>query len=244
MHQSVQSLPDGDILIHVGDLTQSGTPEELNDALKWLNSHPHTYKIFIAGNHDKTLADPSIVEKIRETYPSLIYLHDSEATVSIRTRTMNIYGSPYTPRYGSGSFQYPRVHPSQATSSSLWSKIPLQTDILITHGPPSYYLDIKGSGCPALLQALWRIRPQLHVFGHIHAARGVEDVFWTPYQKIYEKSCEEGGGFMNLVSLLVHIIHYFLKGGHSDHRETVLVNASIVGGYRDELRRGAIVVDI
>lgn len=29
-----------------------------------------------------------------------------------------------------------------------------------------------------LLLTFWRVRPRLHVFGHIHAARGVEHVSW------------------------------------------------------------------
>jgi 3',5'-cyclic AMP phosphodiesterase CpdA len=40
-HHAQPHLPEGDILIHAGDLTQSGTDDELDDALAWLNSHPH-----------------------------------------------------------------------------------------------------------------------------------------------------------------------------------------------------------
>ncbi|KAG9632525.1 hypothetical protein KCU69_g20257, partial [Aureobasidium melanogenum] len=46
------SVPDGDLLIHAGDLTQAGTPKELQAQLDWLNSLPHTHKVVIAGNHD------------------------------------------------------------------------------------------------------------------------------------------------------------------------------------------------
>ena len=40
-HHAQPHLPQGDILIHAGDLTQSGTDRELDDALAWLNSLPH-----------------------------------------------------------------------------------------------------------------------------------------------------------------------------------------------------------
>lgn len=33
-------------------------------------------------------------------------------------------------------------------------------------------------GCEYLRQALWNVRPLLHVFGHIHESRGVERVKW------------------------------------------------------------------
>ena len=46
------TVPDGDILIHAGDVTRYGTFEDLYDFNKYLGSLPHPYKIVIAGNHD------------------------------------------------------------------------------------------------------------------------------------------------------------------------------------------------
>ena len=43
-----------------------------------------------------------------------------------------------------------------------------------------------GMGCYALLFALWHVRPKLHVFGHIHAGRGVERIKWDRAQMAYE----------------------------------------------------------
>ena len=58
-----------------------------------------------------------------------------------------------------------------------WSKIPTDTDILLTHGPPYGILDKCKSGilagCNALLNhVLNRIKPLYHIFGHIHEAYG------------------------------------------------------------------------
>lgn len=78
------------------------------------------------------------------------------------------------------SFQYEHDLPP-------WSgRIPLSTDILITHTPPRYHLD-NSLGCPGLLDEIWRVRPRLHVFGHIHAAPGREPVFWDDGQAAYER---------------------------------------------------------
>jgi Icc-related predicted phosphoesterase len=55
---------------------------------------------------------------------------------------------------------------------------PGNTDILITHGPPRGILDrAPGSSSHAgdqeLLDAVTRVKPRLHVFGHIHGAHGL-----------------------------------------------------------------------
>jgi len=51
LHDSIR-IPEGDILIHAGDLSSSGKSNEVADAAKWLGSLPYEYKIAIAGNHD------------------------------------------------------------------------------------------------------------------------------------------------------------------------------------------------
>ncbi|KAJ4491691.1 hypothetical protein C8R41DRAFT_766116 [Lentinula lateritia] len=68
-----------------------------------------------------------------------------------------VYDIPLTPRRGSWAFQYMR-------KAAEWSAIPLHTDVL--HGPPAHHLDSNGPGCKGLLDALWRFRPTLHVFGY------------------------------------------------------------------------------
>ena len=242
-HESTLPLPDGDILVHAGDITQSGTEEELERALAWLHAQPHPFKVFIAGNHDHSLGNPTTVDRIRNDYPELIYLEDSEATITVRGRTLNIYGSPRTPRHGSWSFQYPRIRIPDAQTSTVWASIPLHTDILVTHGPPAHHLDNNGSGCVGLLSALWRVQPSLHVFGHIHSGHGIESADWDNFQKSYERICESGGGIWHLVSMLAQFLTRWWNkppGG----KNTTLVNASVLGGHWDELRRKSIVVDI
>ena len=63
-----------------------------------------------------------------------------------------------------------------------WDLIPEDTDVLITHGPPHGILDLVPSdmsgnyehaGCEELLLAVKRVKPKLHVFGHIHEGYGV-----------------------------------------------------------------------
>ena len=48
-HNLQPDLPDGDLLVHAGDLTSFGTFDELQSQLDWLNKQPHRYKIVIGG---------------------------------------------------------------------------------------------------------------------------------------------------------------------------------------------------
>ncbi|KAF9506494.1 hypothetical protein BS47DRAFT_1321799 [Hydnum rufescens UP504] len=48
-------VPEGDILLHAGDLTSFGRVVELQTTMSWLCQLPHPVKIIIAGNHDFTL---------------------------------------------------------------------------------------------------------------------------------------------------------------------------------------------
>ena len=54
-----------------------------------------------------------------------------------------------------------------------WKLIPSDADILMTHGPPLGYGDFAISGnhvgdVDLLLEVQNRIKPIVHVFGHIH----------------------------------------------------------------------------
>lgn len=54
-------------------------------------------------------------------------------------------------------------------------------DVVITHSPGEGCLDgtMEGSaGCAGLMGRLARVRPVMHVCGHIHGGRGVERVRW------------------------------------------------------------------
>lgn len=63
-------------------------------------------------------------------------------------------------------------------NEQVWEKIPADTDILITHGPPLGYGDLceggHRAGCYDLLNIIQKkIRPKYHIFGHIHEDYGM-----------------------------------------------------------------------
>ncbi|KAK7756258.1 hypothetical protein SLS62_001854 [Diatrype stigma] len=264
-HNTQPALPDGDILIHAGDLTQSGTFQELEVAIAWLRRQPHPIKIVVAGNHDLLLdadrdnhngvasaGDDVDAAALRRSldWGDIIYLEDEETTVTVtcnnnnnsnsngqrRLRHLRVYGSPRTPRHGSWAFQYPR-------ETDVWASekhaVPGGVDVLVTHGPPQGHLDAAaGLGCAHLLGALWgaRPRPRLHVFGHVHeGGAGVEALRFDGLQAAYERTVAAGGGVWNLVRTAAHFVLALL--GPAVEAQSLLVNAAMVGGLRDEERR-------
>ena len=63
--------------------------------------------------------------------------------------------------------------------AAVYSRIPQDTEILLTHTPAHHIMDRtrKGvrAGCSVLARRLKELEHcRLHVFGHIHEARGVE----------------------------------------------------------------------
>jgi hypothetical protein len=51
----VNAVPDGDVFIHAGDMTDHGTIPEYTAVLNWVQMLPHKVKILIAGNRDASL---------------------------------------------------------------------------------------------------------------------------------------------------------------------------------------------
>lgn len=79
--------------------------------------------------------------------------------------------------------------------ASKWGQIPAGVQILITHGPPAGIGDWSGNGeperegCADLLAAVGRVRPLLHLFGHIHQDGGFWDADGICFANV---TCWEG----------------------------------------------------
>ncbi|KAK2764410.1 hypothetical protein FQN54_009104 [Arachnomyces sp. PD_36] len=244
-HNSQPNVPEGDVLLHAGDLTQSGSHAEIQATVDWLNTLPHEHKVVIAGNHDVFL-DPDYglstgTNHKRDTieWGDVTYLRDRSTTLRCSGgRKIKIYGSPWTPRCGNWAFQHHRT-------DDIWrDTIPSDTDILITHGPPKGYLDLSNNlGCQFLLEELWRLRnkPRLHVFGHIHEGYGREWALFDGLQRSYDDVMRSNGGGLKLLKMAYQFVVSYLRPKRGN-QATLMVNAAMVGGLRDELRRQPVVV--
>jgi len=175
---------------------------------------PHKHKIVIAGNHDMAL-DPkayrasrlyransngceeaaNIMRKTKRRKktqeekssnkgeadsdePAFIYLEDE----SVQVEGYKFYGSPVTPTFHNWAFMMDRGPDIRRA----WEKIPEDTEVLITHGPPLGQGDrCKGghrAGCMDLLHAVQqRVRPLYHIFGHVHEGYGTTTDGLTKY---------------------------------------------------------------
>ena len=191
-------IPPGDILIIAGDLSE-GRPAQLLQRLSELRALPHTIKIVIGGNHDRALdvkcdaRDAAIYNDLcerqqcraafREAKGSgIFYLEDESTDVTIGERTFKVFGSPKSLATSPNTaFGY-----SEDDDFSSWKIAPPDVDILVTHGPPAGYLSDDKNGCDGLRKALWRVRPMLHVFGHVHSSYGTTTLSYDDAQKAFE----------------------------------------------------------
>ncbi len=166
------TVPQGDVLVHAGDLTAHGTLDGYDAFLAWFGSQPHRHKLFVAGNHDTCLEHAPEEARQRAEAAGVVWLNDSGITIE----GVGLWGSPITPRFHDWSFMR---DPGEDIERH-WRKIPSDTDVLVTHGPPFGVMDeverangtTENTGCPSLLRFVDQIRPQVHLFGHIHEGRG------------------------------------------------------------------------
>lgn len=161
-------IPEGDILLHAGDLTLRGNLEDLASVNEFFESLPHPHKIFIPGNHDWCFEREE--KEARNLVTSATCLIDERVEID----GVKIWGSPWQPEFFAWAFNLPRGRKLKEA----WDKIPDDSDIVITHGPPRGILDLCSDGaregCDDLRDRIAQIQPKLHLFGHIHESYGLE----------------------------------------------------------------------
>lgn len=259
-------LPMGDILVHAGDLSQYGTFAEVQAQLKWIASQPHPYKVVISGNHDLLLDSKFVAahpDRELDRQPGqrrsdldwgeIHYLEHAcvDLFVQEKDRRIHVFGSPWTPKYGSFAFQYGDDGNDNATEAFTWANsVPIGTDLMVVHGPPKGHLDDGGKGCEKLLAELWRARPKIAVCGHIHAGRGEERLLYDRSQASFEAVILGRRPWISVLMLTLYFIWYKLRNimgfvsRHERTKSTHLINAAMVGGRGNSERRDAIVLNI
>ncbi|MBS1809238.1 MAG: metallophosphoesterase [Acidobacteria bacterium] len=187
-HQQFMDLPAGDILIHAGDATVRGELEEITEFNRWLGTLPYKHKVFVAGNHDFLFE--RWPEVARAIMTNAHYLQDEFVMLD----GLKIYGAPWQPRFFNWAFNVDRGPKIRRK----WERIPDDTDVLITHGPPHGILDVvsdrwtgkaESVGCEELLPIVQQIKPRAHIFGHIHSSYGQITQHGTEF--INASSCNE-----------------------------------------------------
>lgn len=100
-HTNVTAVPNGDMLIHAGDMTNAGTVEEIQKQIDWLDSLPHKEKIIVAGNHDNYF-DPQTRKPEdrgkRLNFRGIHYLENKSVVLKFKGgRKLKFYGAPDIP---------------------------------------------------------------------------------------------------------------------------------------------------
>jgi predicted phosphodiesterase len=144
------------------------------------------------------LNDSGVEVQLQAGYP---YINESLPDIP----KIKIWGSPVQPHFCNWAFNrarddkdfvfgrggyvkaYPLIKPH-------WDMIPEDTNILVTHGPPYKILDellfVDGTpkgefvGCEELAKRVKEIKPDVHIFGHIHCGYGEKHIDGTSYYNV------------------------------------------------------------
>lgn len=194
-------VPDGDVLVHAGDLCRGGDLDELRETADWLAGLPHRHKIIVAGNHDWAFVhEPAAA---RSAIAGMTYLQDREVTLD----GLRFYGSPWQPAFHDWAFNLPRG----AALAAIWAKIPSGIDVLVTHSPPAGIGDrspIGGrAGCADLRRRVAELRPRLHLFGHIHQDGGLWREDGTVFANVTTWECERAPTVIDIDRDSIEAVH-------------------------------------
>jgi Icc-related predicted phosphoesterase len=201
-HRSLK-IPECDILISAGDYSSMGYDSEIEDFYKWLNEQDAGHIISIQGNHELGWEkNPKACRELAlKNCPTVHLLEDQ----SINIEGINIYGSAYTPFFYNWAFNAGRTIAEASLYKKpfigdIWSKIPTNTNILVTHGPVYGILDeltyadgtSKGQfvGCVELEKRIKDLKElDIHISGHIHSAYGQKHINGISYYNA--SNCDE-----------------------------------------------------
>lgn len=165
------------MLIVAGDLTKSNKQWQYLEFRNWLREQPHKHKIMICGNHDGCIEDGAFY--FNDEWLGATYLRDEETIID----GIKFYGSPWTPYFEEVNPHCASFMKPDQQLAETWKKIPEDTDVLITHGPPfgiqdgiptPYDGSLYHAGCKSLALEVGNRQkpPALWVFGHIHEGYG------------------------------------------------------------------------
>jgi len=168
-------IPDADTIVCAGDISFKGEFNIVEDFINWMKALPIKNKVMIFGNHELGMASgPKRDTALKLLQDSgIIYLEDSGTEID----GIKFWGSPVQPRFYDWEWNKNRG----PDIDKHWKLIPLDTNVLITHGPPHGILDLVTNsigrdphqGCEDLKRKVDKLNQlKLHVFGHLHHEGG------------------------------------------------------------------------
>jgi Icc-related predicted phosphoesterase len=172
-------LPNGHILVHSGNFTDHGTDEEFTQFNGWLESvsDRYHYRVIVLGNRDVKVYGNDW-DSMKKLLPAATHvLCHTEATIL----GIRFYGAPW---HWGHKKNYMLRQGAPTTTTGRFDDIPLGINVLVTHGPAMDRLDVTNCsetrehwGSAELLDALRRVKPGVHLHGHVKDARGFISAF-------------------------------------------------------------------
>ncbi len=168
-------IPECDILISAGDYSFHGEPSIVKSFHGWLDEQPANDIISVQGNHELGIeANFNHSKEIAlKACPGVHFIEEGLVEID----GIKIWCSAMTPWFHNWAYNRHRG----PDIKKHWDLIPNGIDILVTHGAPYGILDTtvyadgtpkEKAGCNDLLDAVKRVKPQIHIFGHIHSGYG------------------------------------------------------------------------
>jgi Icc-related predicted phosphoesterase len=149
LHGELPSVPEGDVLVLAGDVCTGGDEHSLRKNIAWVSALPHSWKVYVPGNHDLVLThllrtNPNNAQELLR-YAGITLLQSE----SFNAEKLHFYGIGW--------------HEKVA--------IPKGVDVLVTHEPARGILDGL-IGSEELRTEISKSLPKIHICGHVHEYGG------------------------------------------------------------------------
>lgn len=179
-------VPDGDVLLHAGDLMYSGYPDEWQSRIDSLAALPHETKILVPGNHDfhiqnyNGIARAELRRRAKTTLldGGMLQLKNGLTVLSVPFVT-GLEGWAYNVEE-EGLARYMAIATDDGTT------VP---DIVVSHGPMYQVLDavhpVKAAAKDRMHVGSWAlkkwfddlsVKPKVFIHGHIHESYGRTEI--------------------------------------------------------------------
>ena len=160
LHGHLIPIPKCDVLVIAGDISEFVDINWFyNEFLYHLNENKNKYDmcLIVFGNHDTRL----IYEDLK--LPNNIKVLTNSG---YKYKGIKFWGSPYCLLF----------HATEEVLKNMYSEMPNDTDVLITHSPAYGKGDTVVNQCYnlgsiSLMERIRVVKPKVHIFGHIHTGK-------------------------------------------------------------------------
>jgi len=195
----ISPLPYGDVLIHLGDIANKGSLDDIKSFKYYLQKQLHPEKIILQGNHDRDLNNPNRIN-LQSEYSNVAYVIMKDEMITVANNRLRLYGVSWdTCECDNFEFIYQELlllqqkqqqqqqqqqhkhkHKQGKRDVVVFDKMNDDSaiDFFLTHRNPY----VKGGGhgwhgSKKITNIIHDHDIPLHLFGHVHWGRGINQPF-------------------------------------------------------------------